>query len=455
MNREDRYARRRLADQLVRQGRIDEAIEEMRPLADDEHPGAVRRLARLLAGRGRIEEALSVAGPTADRRVVAGWLGSQGRHDLLLARAVAGDDAARHELSWAVQRLWRVTRLAEAVELFTSVDLRDEYLVAGLVRTAGQWRYGRLRVTEAAIDLLGTLDHALCRRVRAGLLLVRGRRDEAVAELRALAAGGDADAARELAEELRREQPAREFRTLDHVGGGRVSGLAFSQDGTLLATRDGDGALVWHARTGEHLHTLASDVPVRAVAFAADGTVVVGEAAWRLATGEHVFDLDPGETRDVAVSPDRRLLATASTNDDGKWRPAVRLWDLATGAHVRDVVTTTEPFAFERLAFSPDGRLLAVACFTWVWLFDPATGEPVRRLGDAGAEAIAYSPGGDLLATGRGRHRGSRDVHLWDPATGAHVRRIETPANALAFSPDGALLATADQGDGVVRFWAV
>ena len=66
------------------------------------------------------------------------------------------------------------------------------------------------------------------------------------------------------------------------------------------------------------------------------------------------------------------------------------------------------------------------------------------------ALAVAWSPDGNLVATG--------DVagvaHVWQPGTGEQRLRLEheKAVGAIAFSPDGALLATAEQ-DGVAHLW--
>jgi roadblock/LC7 domain-containing protein len=65
--------------------------------------------------------------------------------------------------------------------------------------------------------------------------------------------------------------------------------------------------------------------------------------------------------------------------------------------------------------------------------------------------AVAFSPDGRLLATASA----DGTVWLWDPATGEHQRaltRHDGAVNGVAFSPDGRLLATASQ-DGTARLW--
>jgi WD40 repeat protein len=109
------------------------------------------------------------------------------------------------------------------------------------------------------------------------------------------------------------------------------------------------------------------------------------------------------------------------------------------------------------LAFSPDGRTLAVCAplTDGAWLYDVATGaqRPFARGNFCCVWGAAFSPDNATLATAVT----DGTVRLWDVASGkqtACLRGHRGAVGRVAWSPDGTLLASGGT-DGMVRIWKV
>jgi WD40 repeat protein len=239
---------------------------------------------------------------------------------------------------------------------------------------------------------------------------------------------------------------------------GTVTGVAFSPDGTRLATasRDNVGRL-WDVAAGTNVLAFVGHAkPLSGVAFSPDGTRVATNSddkttrLWNTATGEQTLCLR-GYTRrvkQIAFSPDGTLLAVNS-DDRTTW-----LWDVATGTKKGHLPGYTR--RMNGMAFSPDGTRLAVTCndkTTWLW--DMVREKP-RQLKsyDRRTNGVAFSPDGSLLATASD----DETTWLWNvvastPEVVDHLRGHDGAVNGVAFSPDGTRLATVGN-DHTVRLWA-
>jgi WD40 repeat protein len=275
----------------------------------------------------------------------------------------------------------------------------------------------------------------------------------------------------------------RELRRL--AGHQSFAHLALSSDGKLLVSGGADATVrLWDAVTGqEKFGSKEHRGYVSAVSLSPDGNTIASASQdrtvrlWDVATGKQRLKIDAHEdyVNDVAFSPDGKLLASASgglvaANQQPK-NPdlSIRLWDPATGQRVATLEGHTR--GIYRLAFSPDGKLLASA--SWqegkVRLWEMPAGKAIRVLQSKREEpriqpgvrndfySLAFSRDGKLLAAGSTK----QTVSLWEVTTGKELPALQgrneknesrSRIQALSFAPDGKTLAGGSE-DGTIRQW--
>lgn len=201
-----------------------------------------------------------------------------------------------------------------------------------------------------------------------------------------------------------------------------MSGVSWNPSGTLVALSDKNGsAYVWDIATGR-MHGRPLTVPgagkAYSAAFSPDGrTLAVGYSngvsyLWNVASGRRIATLsDPGgrEIDSVAFNPTGSELVTADGNGHAY------VWDITTG-HQNDAPATALP--------------------------DPA---------GAGVWSAVFSAGG-MLATGD--YNGN--IYLWNVSTGQSTGPLvipgSSPVSALAFSPDGSVIAAGNESGSMYLF---
>ena len=147
----------------------------------------------------------------------------------------------------------------------------------------------------------------------------------------------------------------------------------------------------------------------------------------------------------VALTPDGKRLATATSTGD------IVVWDAATGKE-RNRLGSMEGDILA-LAFHKDGQLLAAGARNGIAkLFNVVNGKTVRTLKEKTPMALAFSPDGKLLATSHGADIVLRDVEDWKVVQTLKGQKDEILS--LAFSADGEALATGSQA-GAIRLWDV
>ena len=236
-----------------------------------------------------------------------------------------------------------------------------------------------------------------------------------------------------------------------------VSRLAFSPDGTRLATTDsGEKTLtLWDVTTGQEvlmISTHSDSARGDDFAFSPDGMRIASAdgTIWDVLTGKKIASLKPDSSNlSVAYSPDGLRIAT------GHFFGMVTLWDALTGVRIRELNGHTHRCV--GVAFSPDGTQLGSA--SWdktVKLWDIATGQVKRSFKGHAAfvSGLAFSPDGLRIASSSY----DKTVKVWDVATDQDQFTLKgeiKPAVCVAFSPDGKQFVTANTDQSVTIWNAV
>ena len=239
--------------------------------------------------------------------------------------------------------------------------------------------------------------------------------------------------------------------------------VAWSPDGTKLASCGEHRLEVWDDATGDHLGPLGDDVSgtlssvawspdgARVASCSDDGTVMVWEAGELLTFTGH-----EDRVRDVAWSPDGTRLASGS--DDN----TVRLWDAASSGS-RHVTRNHDGPVFA-VAWNPDGTMFASGGWfgselpnptstgkhAQVEVWEVVSGKIVHVITehDSGATAVAWSPDGGRFASGSD----DGTVKVWDTESYTEIHTLkghEGSVWSIAWSPDGTRLVSGSRDEPV------
>jgi WD40 repeat protein len=339
--------------------------------------------------------------------------------------------------------------------------------LAGIV-----WAYGQaVREGKAARQAEGRAreeaERARQETQRADENAAEASRKEYLAQIRSVAAelqNGDCGSAAGVLERMETDHRGWEYGYLRRRAEGTpltlrghthwVNSVAYSPDGSRIASASWREVKVWDARIGLDLATLRGHTnKITSVCYSPDGRQLASASAdktiklWDAERGTELATLrgHAEQIESVAFSPDGRQLASAS------WDQTVKLWDARTGAELATL--RGHAGRVNAVAYSPDGsRLASGSLDQTVKVWDAHTGTLLATLRGhtRWVNAVAYSPDGLGLASG------STDgtVRIWDARTGAERRTLRghKEVKSVSYSPDGTRLASASR-DKTIKVW--
>jgi WD40 repeat protein len=252
-----------------------------------------------------------------------------------------------------------------------------------------------------------------------------------------------------------------------------ASAIAYAPDGKTLAIGSGNTIHLRDPDTGKEIRQFSGGGGVSTLVFSPDSQTLAGKGfdnkvrLWEAASGKelHVVGGAPGANpnaanlafvragfggngaRDLAFSPDGKTVAVGGGN-------AVRLFDTATGQEQPLAGGHHAPISAVRVA--QDGKtMLSRGGDGVVRRWDLTDGRELGQFREpAGTVGVAFSPDGKTVAFGCS----DASIRLYDAETGkqrSQVKGHNGGSGTLTFSPDGKFLASHGGADNTIRIHSV
>jgi WD40 repeat protein len=214
---------------------------------------------------------------------------------------------------------------------------------------------------------------------------------------------------------------------VEYHGRFKNQAVAFSPDGTMLATSSLYEVVLWDLK----------NLPPRVIRILNPKTKLGARGANNY----------PSVVQTLAFSPDGKTLAAGHYDDGG-----TLLWDM-TG-DLQHETTRLDTGNTRTVAFSPNGKLLVSARSGQVWAVSGATAKLAAELSGQpyGFDSVAFSPDGKTLVSGGGSAVGLWDFTGAEPKAKLPVKGHDDEVRAVVISPDGRTLASSSY-DGTLRLW--
>ncbi|MEH2253156.1 nSTAND1 domain-containing NTPase [Nostoc sp.] len=224
-----------------------------------------------------------------------------------------------------------------------------------------------------------------------------------------------------------------------------INDLNFSPDGQMLVSVSGDMTIkLWSLKKSKLYKNIQEKNKVVKVRFIDNQTIVYalddGTIKFRKVSGEstNFQERHSGVIERLALSPDGKILASASVDR------TVKLWSLKNGRLLQTL--KGHESAVTDVSFSPNSKMIVSASndrSIRIWKLD-------NQMPTIQGSSLSFSPDSQMIATGQGKK-----IKLW--YQNGKLQKVfpeghRLPITKISFAPNGKLIASGS-GDGIVKLW--
>ncbi len=241
--------------------------------------------------------------------------------------------------------------------------------------------------------------------------------------------------------------------------------IGFSPTGKLLVSAGGT-LILWDVASGMKLNSL--ETSYGQFAFSPDGnqiaTVRNEVKLWDIRNPKRITQIATlpfnethkakGWASAVDISSDGKLIAV------GYSQGSINVWDLQTHQFVTSLETSF--YSMDFLKFSPNNKYMvsgghkldmySTASVKGYIMWELPSWQRKGEVLRGHVENLMFSPDGKICASANHQYFSGRGIELWSTMNGAPITSLPIKARDAAFSKDGNLLVTGEEG-GIVRLW--